>query len=206
MTVDRAAGHTAGEGRTIAPDRATGQPGSGQNQHNCSQADNEHALEAHQAKATRPTRPLDQCCDRRAISLSKVTDGTTARRRVRPLTKHEIASYNLIPAELAARVRVVLAPVPGPYRGMALGRFVFIDRDIATDGSSTLLAHELVHVRQWSELGVVGFTIRYLSQFVTGLAKTRSWNAAYRQIEVEREARASAEEWRLRRNTQGPTG
>ncbi len=133
-----------------------------------------------------------------------MTDGATSHRRVRPLTRDEIASYDLIPAELATRVRVIRAPIPGPYQGIALGRFVLIGRDIATDGSSTLLAHELVHVRQWSELGVIGFGVRYLSQFVTGLIKTRRWSTAYRQIEIEREARSSAEEWRHRRNTQGP--
>ncbi|MCP3991074.1 MAG: hypothetical protein GY724_18505 [Actinomycetia bacterium] len=133
-----------------------------------------------------------------------MTDGTATNRRVRPLTRDEMAAYDLIPAELASRVRVIRAPIPGPYQGVALGRLVFIGRDIATDGSSTLLAHELVHVRQWSELGVIGFGVRYLSQFVTGLAKTRRWSAAYRQIDIEREARSSAEEWRLRRNTQRP--
>jgi hypothetical protein len=128
-----------------------------------------------------------------------VTDGTLSGRRVRPLTGEEIASYDLIPPELASRVRIIRVPVPGPYHGMALARFVIMGCDFSHDGTSTLLAHELVHVRQWTELGIVGFGVRYLTQFMTGLYRTRSWAKAYRQIEAECEARALAEEWRQRR-------
>ena len=128
-----------------------------------------------------------------------MTEGTRSDRRIRSLTGDEIASYDLIPAELASRVRIIRLPVPGPYQGMALARFVIMGRDVSSDGSSTLLAHELVHVRQWAELGVVGFGVRYLAQFVSGLYRTRSWSTAYRQIEAECEARALAEEWRRRR-------
>jgi hypothetical protein len=120
-------------------------------------------------------------------------------RRVRRLTTAEIAAYDVVPRELAAKVRIIRLPLPGPYDGITVGRFVFLGRDVDDDGWSTLLAHELVHVRQWSELGVIGFLARYLSQFVVGLVRLRSWNAAYRHIEAELEARAGAAEWRRRR-------
>lgn len=119
--------------------------------------------------------------------------------RFRRLNEAEIEAYDLIPTDLAVRVRVVRLPMPGPYAGITFGRVVVLGRDVPADGGSSLLAHELVHVRQWSDLGVIGFSARYLSQFASGLVRLRSWKAAYHQIGAEREARASAEEWRRRK-------
>ncbi len=120
--------------------------------------------------------------------------------RVRRLTDDEIAAYDVLPEELARRVRIVRGWVPSGYQGMALGRSIYVKRAIPTDGNSRLLAHELVHVRQWSELGAVGFPLRYLTDFLRGLVQTRRWNAAYRSLPLEREARQVAEEWRRRRS------
>jgi hypothetical protein len=117
------------------------------------------------------------------------------------LSSTEQAAYDLVPAHLAAQVRVVRGIVPGPYAGITLGRFVILDHDLPADGRSVLLAHELVHARQWAELGVVGFLVRYLAGFTTALRRQRRWQRAYRDISLEQEARAQAEAWRQRHLT-----
>jgi len=119
----------------------------------------------------------------------------------RPLAPEEIDSYDVIPKYLARRVRVFSVPsLPGRYDGMTIGFNIFLKAKIRPDGSSPLLAHELVHVRQWAELGWFGFSHRYLRSFAAGLVKQRSWMDAYRSIEAEREARIEATDW-LRRRT-----
>lgn len=120
---------------------------------------------------------------------------------VRRLTPTEIDAYDMITPDLARRVRVVAIPaLPGRYVGMTLGRVVLLAKAVPDDGSSTLLAHELVHVRQWAELGVVGFSGRYLLSFLAGLWARRRWMAAYRSINAEVDARREATDW-LRRRT-----
>jgi hypothetical protein len=118
----------------------------------------------------------------------------------RPLNDVEIESYDVLSPDLARRVRLINVPLlPGGYAGMTLGRVVLVAREIKPDGQSTLLAHELVHVRQWHELGLIGFSSRYLSSFARGLGRHRRWNAAYRAIGAEVEARNEATAWRRRR-------
>ncbi len=113
----------------------------------------------------------------------------------------EIASYDMISPELARRVRIHQVPfLPGGYAGMTLGHTVLLARDVDADGNSSLLAHELVHVRQWSERGLVGFSARYLNSFASGLARHRSWNRAYHDIDAELEAKQETTDW-LRRRT-----
>lgn len=120
--------------------------------------------------------------------------------RVRRLGSAELAAYDVLGPDLAARVRLVRVPrVPGPFVAITLGRVVLLGTDVAADGTSPLLAHELVHVRQWNELGVPGFLARYLVAFGRGLWRHRSWMAAYRDIGLEREARMGAEAWIHRR-------
>lgn len=106
---------------------------------------------------------------------------------------------------LAARVRLVRIPnLLGPYDGITLGVIVLLTKDVPADGWSRLIAHELVHVRQWSDQGVIRFAWTYLTQFVIGLARTRNWQQAYRQIEAEVEARGITDDWQRRRNTRPP--
>ena len=115
----------------------------------------------------------------------------------RSLNALELDSYSLIPRALAARVRVHEIPaLPGSYVGITLGRHVFLATDVPDDGESLLLAHELVHVRQWHEQGVIGFGRRYVWSFLRSMASTRSWNASYRAIPAEAEARLEADRWR----------
>lgn len=122
-----------------------------------------------------------------------------------PLNAAELAAYDHIPAALARRVTVWELPkVPGQFVGITLGRHIVVSGEKDRAGRSMLLAHELVHVRQWAELGAVGFLVRYLADFVAGLRAERSWMPAYRAIEAEVEAREIARSWRVR--TQGHRG
>jgi hypothetical protein len=122
----------------------------------------------------------------------------------RRLSADERASYDLCPDRLAQRVRIVSVPVlPGGYAGMTLGRWILLARPVHPDGSSSLLAHELVHVRQWAELGVVGFAARYLASFGRGLRRHRRWNEAYRRIGLEVAARRETERWARRADRSG---
>jgi hypothetical protein len=52
-----------------------------------------------------------------------------------------------------------------------------------------LLTHELVHVRQWQQLGVVRFTVRYLTEYWRSRRRGLNHAQAYLAISLEREAR-----------------
>lgn len=52
-----------------------------------------------------------------------------------------------------------------------------------------LLAHELVHVRQYRELGAWRFRLAYLREYLAGRLRGLGHDAAYRNISFEREAR-----------------
>lgn len=72
-----------------------------------------------------------------------------------------------------------------------LGRWVLIRPDAL--GSTRLIRHELVHVRQWRQLGVGGFLRRYLAAYVRWRLRRYPHWAAYRRIPLEIEA-----EWEAR--------
>lgn len=55
--------------------------------------------------------------------------------------------------------------------------------------SAPLLVHELVHVRQWRDLGVGGFTVRYLTEYLRSRLSGWSHAEAYARVSFEREAR-----------------
>lgn len=117
----------------------------------------------------------------------------------RPLNDTELESYDVVSSDIGRRVRVMRVPfIPGGYQGMTLGRRVLLARPVAEDGTSALMAHELVHVRQWTELGIVGFSAGYLSSFTRNLFRHRSWRRAYRDVDAEVEARRETTDW-LRR-------
>jgi len=111
------------------------------------------------------------------------------------------------------RVRLLIHPVdpesvrvrsaPGVMRrlwgreisAMTLGTTIFLDPAVLTAAKrrpGLLLVHELVHVRQWGELGVIRFLWRYLSSYVGGRWKGLGHHAAYLAIPLEVEARVAA--------------
>jgi Domain of unknown function (DUF4157) len=119
---------------------------------------------------------------------------------VRRLEGPELEAYDLIDRELAERVRIIRVPFLAPgTSGMTLGRFVLLTSDTERSGNRTLLAHELVHVRQWAEQGRWGFLSTYLRSYFRELAARRSHRDAYLAIPAEQEAYAAASAWAERR-------
>ena len=115
---------------------------------------------------------------------------------MRRLTPREIAGYDLVPADIARRARVQKVPVLSPgMRGMTLGRLIFVLRDGDRSGRRVLLAHELVHVEQYAELGTARFLRRYVGEYFVNLWRLRNHRRAYLAISLEAEARAAASRW-----------
>jgi hypothetical protein len=73
-----------------------------------------------------------------------------------------------------------------------VGRLIFVRPDAVDD--EHLLRHELEHVRQYRERGLVGFLARYLRDYLRWRARGYGHWAAYRRIPFEVEA-----EWLARR-------
>ena len=116
---------------------------------------------------------------------------------MRRLTAQEMARYDLVSSEVSRRARVQKVPLLAPgSHGMTVGRLILVLRDDDRSGKRTLLAHELVHVEQYAELGVVRFLRRYLREYFNNLRRLRSHRQAYLAISFEAEARAAAERWR----------
>ena len=126
---------------------------------------------------------------------------------MRRLSAVERSAYDHVPAGVAARTRVQRVPVlPPAADAMTLGPLVLVRRDDIRDrtGRRELLAHELVHVRQWGELGRWGFLSRYLRAYAANLWRLRRHRDAYLAIPLEVEARAVAGAWaaaRVRHHT-----
>jgi hypothetical protein len=99
--------------------------------------------------------------------------------------------FPLVPPADVARARIVDVPrlTPG-VAAMTLGRLILLRRDHRHD--EALLAHELVHVRQWRELGTGRFLWRYLGAYARGRAAGLGHQQAYAAIPLEVEARELA--------------
>ena len=110
------------------------------------------------------------------------------------LTPEEITRFDHMPRVLSEGVRIVEVPFLSPGAdAITLGRVVLVRR--GHRDSAVLLAHELVHVQQWSQFGVMGFLRRYLGAYAANLARLRSHRAAYLAISLEVEAREGARRW-----------
>ncbi|HSH60225.1 MAG TPA: DUF4157 domain-containing protein [Acidimicrobiales bacterium] len=113
---------------------------------------------------------------------------------VHRLPPDQIARFDHVPAALTEGVRIVEVPFLTPGAdAMTLGRVVLVRR--GHGDSSRLMAHELVHVQQWSRHGVVGFLRRYLGAYARNMARLRSHRSAYLAIPLEVEAREGARRW-----------
>lgn len=84
-------------------------------------------------------------------------------------------------------------PVPPGAAAITIGRVVSIRRRFA--GDELLMRHELVHVRQWRELGLVGFGVRYIGSYLLWRLRGYGHWGAYRRIPLE-----VAAEWEARRS------
>lgn len=80
---------------------------------------------------------------------------------------------------------------------ITLGRRVYLSPALLgldEDRVRRTLRHELVHVRQAAELGLLRFLIRYLRDYLRLRRGGLGHDAAYRSIEFEREAFAAERE------------
>lgn len=83
----------------------------------------------------------------------------------------------------------------GAVGAMTLGTKVYVRPDLLdTDPAKLgpLIVHELVHVHQWAQLGVLRFLWRYLAGYLKGRFAGLSHQSAYRAIPFEVEARQIA--------------
>lgn len=119
---------------------------------------------------------------------------STIRRRA--LDLEEIHAFTHVGDEVLERVRLIRTNLlPRAADGMTIGRFVLLRGDRITQRGTTLLAHELVHVRQFAELGAVRFLSQYVGAYLRNLWKFRNHRRAYLEIPLEIEARREAAEW-----------
>ena len=86
----------------------------------------------------------------------------------------------------ADHLRLIGGPVPPGAAAITIGPLISVRRRSA--GNARLLRHELVHVRQWRSLGVLGFLRRYLAAYLRWRLRGHSHWAAYRRIPLEIEA------------------
>lgn len=78
---------------------------------------------------------------------------------------------------------------------MTLPTGIYVRPEMLTADPSrlgALVGHELVHVRQWRQLGVRRFLGRYVAEYVRGRRRGLSHDAAYLAISLEEEARSIA--------------
>lgn len=86
---------------------------------------------------------------------------------------------------------------PKETMAMTLVRVIYVRPDVpdlSHPKLGRLIAHELVHVRQWHTDGVVGFLRHYLGDYARHRRKRLSHKEAYRAISYEAEA-YGVEEW-----------
>ena len=101
-----------------------------------------------------------------------------------------LAGVRLVPAP--AWMRLVWI---GDVSAMTVGDRIFVLPRMLESGPSQvirLVAHELVHVRQWKLAGTVRFLAVYLSDYLRGRMRGLGHGAAYRSIRYETEADAVA--------------
>ncbi len=127
---------------------------------------------------------------------------TSPKQRRRSLDEEEVSAFDHIADGLCRRVKLIRTNLlPPAADGMTIGSYVLLRGDQIERRSSTLLAHELVHVRQFAELGLVRFGIEYFGAYLKNLARSRNHRQAYLDIPLEIEARKEASHWAKVRGT-----
>lgn len=123
-------------------------------------------------------------------------------RRVRRLEEPEIAACGLIGRELAETVKIRTALLlPRNVDAVTFGRTIWLRRRHDPGEHRELIAHELVHIRQYAEQGRARFLGRYVAEYLRLLVRMRRHRAAYRAIPAEVEARRLAADWVQRRSS-----
>jgi hypothetical protein len=81
-------------------------------------------------------------------------------------------------------------PVPPGFDAITIGSVISVRRAAASD--ERLMCHESHHVRQWRQLGAVGFLRRYVGSYLGGRLRGLGHWDAYRRIPLEVEAEQAA--------------
>lgn len=116
--------------------------------------------------------------------------------RRRQLEQDERDVFDHVSEALLSRVRIIRTNLlPPAADGMTIGRFVLLRGDRIEQKGTALLAHELVHVRQFAEMGPARFLFEYVGSYLRNLWRTRNHRQAYLDIPLEQEARAVAAKW-----------
>lgn len=69
--------------------------------------------------------------------------------------------------------------------GVTIGTHIYYED---SNPPPTLIRHEMVHVKQYQQYGIVGYLIRYLYHYLKGRLKGLSHTEAYYKIPFEEEA------------------
>jgi hypothetical protein len=80
---------------------------------------------------------------------------------------------------------------PG-IQALTVRSWIFVDPRVLNGDRAKLgilIIHELVHVRQWSDLGLLGFLRRYLGDYLRGRRAGMTHRDSYLAIDLEVEAR-----------------
>ncbi|MDQ4132101.1 MAG: hypothetical protein M3179_02600 [Actinomycetota bacterium] len=86
---------------------------------------------------------------------------------------------------------LVGGPVPPGSDAITIVRVISVRASAADD--EHLMDHERAHVRQWRELGIIGFLRRYLGSYLASRRAGYAHRQAYLRIPLEVEAEAAAE-------------
>lgn len=91
--------------------------------------------------------------------------------------------------------RLMMATWRQGIKGVTYGRVVFVNPEMfhaEPKRLASLVIHELVHVRQFHDRGYVGFSTRYVTDYVKGRVGGKSARQAYLDVTAEVEARQIA--------------
>ena len=77
--------------------------------------------------------------------------------------------------------------LPRNVLAITLGRRIFVAREL----TEAEMRHEMVHVRQMEELGMLAFVLRYLKEYAANRFRGMGHDGAYRAISFEQEAFAA---------------
>jgi hypothetical protein len=110
------------------------------------------------------------------------------------LTPDDLDRYHHVPSSVLEQVTLRESSfLPPGADGVTIGTTVYVRPGFLDQ--PTLLAHELVHVRQYTELGFIRFLATYIGEYVQNRVRLRSHRSAYLAISLEKQARIETREW-----------
>jgi hypothetical protein len=129
----------------------------------------------------------------RAILIANGREGLGLRRRAFWMARSTRGCF----CGLAPGIVVVGDCVPGffscfyPVAGVTLWPFIFVAADVPAERMQVMINHERIHICQANEMLVVFFYLLWVCEFLCGMCKYGSAEAAYLRISLECEAHAN---------------